>query len=651
MAKRNRGPRMGEGAVAWQLPLAAALVFFGFAAGLTLSIWPWAAKLSVFSKLMIIWLFGCVAYSAALFAQIYRWSLVDQTSASLRLRMYWAIPPLLAPLVVPALAFLATAPIGSKPVWTVCALSGLLTQKECVPAVRWLIVGFSLVPAFGLLMLIWWKLCSLMEIRWLFERPWSGLGEDTSEANAAEGFAQAAITLLVIVICLIPICYALLSGISKTGALFAYQPHVGGGSSACNEGDVCKPKSEPDNRPKAPSDPPGNGSKAPTAPLPANPPSASGNTDTNQDVVAILKSADGNSALGAIRAAIDDAGKSLKGQELSESLKGIRRALEEIHAKDDLSAKALGDVRESLHDIDQALHDPKVAPGLESVRASLQKIADAMPTGQPSIRLTEVEQSLQGINATLAAQLSPAMNALKDIRKALEEIAAKSDLSASAATELRKTLLNVDQALRNPKDAPGFENIRASLQKIADAMPAGQSSASLAEVEQSLARISDTLAGKLAPATDSMGQTLGHIDATLGKEKPAADCFEVKFMARPAPDSALMKAKDAAGGQKFRAIKSYFLSFDKGRTDIPEDDQQHISAFLSDGMIPIGSRLSVRGFADGPAKQSNEDYASKRALALADFAARAQSGRKIVDLQWSVGSERSATIKIVEECR
>lgn len=577
---------------------------------------------------------------------------------SLRRRMYWAAPILLAPLVVPLLAFLATEPIKGKSAWTVCALSDLMSQDECIPSVRWLIVGLSLVPTFGLLMLIWWRLCALTEIKWLFERPWSGLGDDVSHANASEGLARAAIVILIIVACLAPICYSLLAGISATGAAFGYVPHPAKAEPACRDGDQCNSKTGPGTNPdansgrisKAPPEPPRDGQPSPGQHSSDPGGHSPGNldSDTIRDIAAILRSTDANSALGAIGAAVGGVNNSLRSQGVSGSLGEIRRALEDISTKGDASTKAVGALRQSLLGIDQTLQSTKDAAVLESIRASLQKIADAPPTAGSSIRLPEVEQSLDRINATLTGKVVPAVDMLKQIHRALEDVSTKGNPSEELS-DLRKSLADVEQALRKLNDPAALESFRATLQKIADAMPAGQPSTRLAEVEKSLDRISDTLANKVAPAMDGMGKSLAQIDSTLGKEKPGSACFEAKFMARPALGSALMQVRGESSGQRFRPVKSHYLTFDFKHADIPEDEQQQIVSFLSDGAA--SAALSIRGFADGDAGKTNEGYASKRALAVAEIAARTRPDRKIVDLQWSVGGERSATVRLVEECR
>lgn len=629
------------------MPLGTAIVLSVVAFFLTRSFWPWASELSPFTKLLAICLVGSLIYMVALIGMLFDSSRAYK-NVSLRSRMYLAAPLLLAPLAVPALAFLATEPLDNEPAWTVCALSDLMGQDNCTPSVRWLIIGLSLVPAFGLLMLIWWRLCALTEIKWLFERPWSGLGDDVSHANVAEGLARAAIVILIIVACFVPLVYALLAGIS-TGGAFGYTRSAKA-PQTCNERDRCRSDADAGGGtggiPETPHVPkPGGGAP------PGLGDRSSGNSDSDaiREVVAILKKADANSALGVIGRAIGDVNSSLRSQDVSGSLGEIRQALREISAKADASSKEVGALRQPLSEINQALRGTTETTVLESIRASLQKLAAASPTAGPSNRQSEVERSLEKINDTLIGKLVPAVETIRGLRSAPEKFPGKGSPSAQELSELRKSLNEVEQMLRKLNDPAAFESVRKTLQKIAEAMPAGQQPTHLAEVEKSLDRISDTLANKVVPVMDGMGRSMAHIDSTLGMTKSDSGCFDTKFMARADSNSVLMKARGADSGQKVRPVKSHYLPFDVKHTEVSEDERQRIVAFLSDETA--NAALSIHGFADGSPGTGNEGFASKRALAVADIAARVRPDRKIVDLQWSVGGERSATIKLVEECR
>jgi hypothetical protein len=227
---------------------------------------------------------------------------------------------------------------------------------------------------------------------------------------------------------------------------------------------------------------------------------------------------------------------------------------------------------------------------------------------------------------------------------------AKNEQPNGALSELRKALKNIDQTLQNDKTIATLGDLRKSLDGVAEALKYEKPVLDISELRKSFDKIDGTLDAKFAPAVGAIRQTLEQIEATLRKEKPATDCFDVKFMTGSDPALKALKARTLGSTGQFRALKSYYVPFDTGKSALSGSDEQPITEFLS-GSMTDNAPLSIHGVADGQNNKRNERFSFERALAVVKYITQTQPARPIVDLRWSVETERAVIIKVLQTCQ
>jgi hypothetical protein len=334
-----------------------------------------------------------------------------------RLRLLWIVPVLLAPLAVPELTFLATQPsTKGEQAWSVCAVSNLLVEGECHRSVRWLLIAASLVPALVIVVLIWSKFSPLSEVRWLFEKPWSGLGEDADTASSGESLARAAAFLLAGLVCIGLLGFSLAAGFHHSDRWFDYSA-----------------------------------TPAPLAKLPVKP--APGDQGTIVASTAVVEAIHSQGSVQ--KTALDGVAGKLDG------LSGELQALtDQVHTiangipKDDRYLRALADIQKGIENIPSSFRDDSAVPAIGALRATLEGIDATLKDDKAEPVLGEIRKSLDAIASKIENNVDN--SALAQIGLALGEVNStlKEENSLPALSEILRTIQRIDTSINVTKPAP-----------------------------------------------------------------------------------------------------------------------------------------------------------------------------------------------------
>jgi outer membrane protein OmpA-like peptidoglycan-associated protein len=657
MAQRVRGKRRAPSRLICHLPLIAAVIVFT----IVLLYWPIDSR---FSRSLLSAMLAGFVYASFVWLLLI-WLTFRWEDTSPRLRMFWTVPVLLAPVAAPILTFLATQrPTGGEQAWSVCAVSHLLSEGECLRSVRWLLIAASLIPALAIVLLIWSRLSALSEVRWLFEKPWSGLGEDADTASTGESLTRAVAFLLLGLICIALIGFSVAAGFDRSDRWVDYK--VAPARPDCPTGNDCREQGKKQNQSQG---------STTVAPM-----------DTTTLVKAIRSQAETQEAAieavggkvgslsGLLQTLSNDvhtmAGGTSTEDKYLPAMADIRKAIDNIPAslKDEKAVPAIGALRQTLDKLDATLKEDKSAAALGEVRRAIENVTDLLKDERAIPAIGTLRQTLDKLDATLKDDKSG--TALGGVRRAIDNVTdvLKDEKAIPAIGTLRQTLDKLDATLKDDKSATALGDIRRSLDAIVTKLGTDRDPATLVEITRALDRVDATLKGENAlPALNEIRQTLERIDASINAGKPVSpptplpqDCFNPQFLADSDTDLQAMRDRtQALRDRRYRAVRSRYVYFANRSSKLSRDDEDQITKFLSDG-VARDAVLSIRGVADGRGSpEANERAAFARARTAARFVAQQERAPPLVDLRWTVepGSRanrphnRFVLIQLLQACR